>query len=333
MKLLETLCTAYGPSGREDKVRQIIENEVGSLGVEIKTDPMGNLICHRSPKGTRKHVKKIMFCAHMDEIGVIVTHIDKHGFLRFTGVGGVFPEYIPYQHVIFENGMTGVIGMEPRRDQTKPLLLENMYIDIGARDKDDALKIVRIGDIAAFHRPASRIGKRFTSKALDDRVGCFCLIETLRQIKKSVNDLYFVFSVQEEVGLRGARTGAYAIAPAYAIAVDVTVTGDAPEAEKMEVGLGKGTAIKVKDSSFIAHPAIKDKLISIAERLKIPYQLEVLLRGTTDAAVIQLIKEGVVSGVISIPTRYVHTTCETCDLGDVDWTVKLLTAVAEAGLD
>ncbi|HEX7321207.1 MAG TPA: M42 family metallopeptidase [bacterium] len=333
MTLLDTLCTAYGPSGREDKVRQIIENEVGSLGVEIKTDPMGNLICRRSPKAARARGKKIMFCAHMDEIGVIVTHIDKNGFLRFTGVGGVFPEHIPYQHVIFESGLTGVIGLEPRRDQTKPLLLENMYIDIGARDKDDALKNVRIGDIAAFNRSASRIGDRFTGKALDDRVGCFCLIETLKRLKKNDNDLYFVFSVQEEVGLRGARTGAYAIEPAYAIAVDVTLTGDAPEAEKMEVGLGKGTAIKVKDSSFIAHPVVKDKLVSIADRLKIPYQLEVLNRGTTDAAVIQLIKEGVVSGVVSIPTRYVHTTCETCDLGDVDWTIKLITAVAESGLE
>lgn len=333
MTLLDTLCTAYGPSGREDKVRQIIENEIGSLGMKIKTDPMGNLICRKSPIAARARAKKIMFCAHMDEIGVIVTHIDKNGFLRFTGVGGVFPECTPYQHVIFESGLSGVIGMEPRRDQTKPMLLENMYIDIGARDHDDALKNVRIGDIAAFSRPASRIGNRFTGKALDDRVGCFCLIETLKRLKKNENDLYFVFSVQEEVGLRGARTGAFAIEPAYAIAVDVTLTGDAPEAEKMEVSLGKGTAIKVKDSSFIAHPVVKDKLISTADRLKIPYQLEVLNRGTTDAAVIQLIKEGVVSGVVSIPTRYVHTTCETCDLGDVDWTVQLLTAVAESGLE
>jgi putative aminopeptidase FrvX len=333
MNLLDTLCTAYGPSGREDKVRQLIENEVKPSGVEIRTDPLGNLICRKSPKPARARAKKIMFCAHMDEIGVIVTHIDKKGFLRFTGMGGVFPEYTSYQHVIFENGLTGVIGMEPRRDQTKPMLLENMYIDIGARDKDDALENVRIGDIAAFHRPASRIGRRFTGKALDDRLGCFCLIEALKRVRENKDDLYFVFSVQEEVGLRGARTGAYAIEPAYAIAVDVTATGDAPEAEKMEVSLGNGTAIKVKDSSFIAHPAVKDKLVGIADRLKIPYQLEVLNRGTTDAAVIQLIKKGVLSGVISIPTRYVHTTCETCDLGDADWTVKLLTAVAETGLE
>jgi endoglucanase len=174
---------------------------------------------------------------------------------------------------------------------------------------------------------------RLVAKALDDRIGCFCCIEAMKRIATPSQDLYFVFTVQEEVGLRGARTGAYALAPKYALAVDVTLTGDTPEAARMDVALTKGVAIKVKDMMFIAHPRMNDRLVSLAQAHSIPYQLEVLERGTTDAAVVQLVREGVMSGVLSIPVRYIHSVSEMCDRQDVQATIDLLVRVCEEGIE
>ncbi len=327
VELLKQLTEAYGPAGREDRVREIITQALSPLNLSSRTDAMGSLIVHRPASAAG--AKKIMFCAHMDEIGAIVTHIDKNGFLRFTNIGGLFPERLLHQRVLFENGRIGMIGVETKPQTPKPAGLDNLYIDIGCRDTDDARSQVKVGDIAAFHQTAVQLDRRFVAKALDDRVGCYCLIETLKRIKSSAYDLYFVFSVQEEVGLRGARTSAFSVAPDYAIAVDVTLTGDTPEAPVMDVKLGKGPAIKVKDSSFLAHPMIKEAMVSAATELGIPYQFEILEHGTTDAAVIQLINDGVISGVLSIPTRYVHSVNETCDLDDVEASIRLLTRLAE----
>ena len=336
MGLIEELCNTYGPAGREHLVRKLIQGELKDHCSEIDTDRLGNLIVHFPPARKSKSADRIMLCAHMDEIGVIVTYIDKKGFLRFTEVGGVFPELTLNQRVIFENGTVGVIDIEPKKDSSKTAVkptLEKMYIDIGARDQKNAEKMVQIGDIASFHQQALWLNeKRISAKALDDRIGCYCLIEVAKRLKATKNDVYFVFSVQEEVGLRGARTGAYAIAPKYAIAVDVTDTGDTPEAHRMEVAVGKGVAIKVKDSMFLANPMVKDRLVEYAKDLRVPYQLEILEHGSTDAAVIQLVKEGVMSGVLSVPTRHIHSTNELCDLGDVEGVIALLTRVCEKGL-
>ncbi|KPJ72686.1 aminopeptidase [candidate division TA06 bacterium DG_78] len=332
MELIKKLCNAYGPSGREHAISKLIRSEIQDYCQDVQIDRLGNLIAHRPPASEKKSAK-IMFCAHMDEIGVIVTHIDKNGFLRFTRIGGVFPDSTLYQRVQFEHGVIGVIGVETKKETPKPPELNNMFIDIGARNKAEAEKMVTIGDIASFHQEFTSINKRVSAKALDDRIGCYCLIESLKKIKNNKDNLYFVFSVQEEVGLRGARTGAYAIAPQYALAVDVTDTGDTPESPRMDVAVGKGVAIKVKDSSFISNPMINDKLIAYAEKMKIPYQLEILEAGTTDAAIIQLVKEGVVSSVLSIPTRYIHSPNEVCDLDDVQCTIKLLISVAEEGIE
>ncbi|KPK64290.1 hypothetical protein AMJ83_03460 [candidate division WOR_3 bacterium SM23_42] len=335
MGLIEELCDAYGPAGREHRVRKLIEKEIKKYCLKIHTDRLGNLIAYRPGQAASKG-DKIMLCAHMDEIGLIVTYIDKNGFLRFTNVGGIFPTRILHQRVVFENGTVGVIGIEPDKDQAKlkgKPKLDKMYIDIGVSDRKSAEKLVQIGDIASFQQRATHISStRISAKALDDRIGCYCLIEVAKRVKNMKDDIYFVFSVQEEVGLRGARTGAFGIAPKFALAVDVTDTGDTPEAHKMQVALGKGVAIKVKDSWFIANPKVKDKLVNHARALGVSYQLEILEMGTTDAAVIQLVKEGVMSGVLSIPTRYIHSTNEVCDLNDVEVTIKLLMRVCEKGL-
>ncbi len=329
MELAKKLCDAYGPAGREGNVRKLIESEIKKYCKEIEVDRLGNLIA-RMP-GKDKGADKIMFCAHMDEIGLIITHVDKNGFLRFTNVGGVFEERILYERVVFDNGVVGVIGVETKPETPKQPRMDNMFIDIGVQNREEAASMVRIGDIATFCQHAEVLKKRLLAKALDDRIGCYCLIEAMKRVKSHKDDLYFVFTVQEEVGLRGARTGAYAITPTYAIAVDVTDTGDTPEAAKMAVTLGKGVAIKVKDSGFITNPVVKNTLVSYAEKEKIPFQLEVLECGTTDAAIIQVVKQGVLSGVLSIPTRYIHSTNELCDIGDVEATVSLLTQICKKG--
>ncbi|MEO0142336.1 MAG: M42 family metallopeptidase [candidate division WOR-3 bacterium] len=333
MELIRNLTEAYGPSGREEKVREIIELEIKDYCEGIKTDTLGNLIAYKPPSVRKGLAKKIMLCAHMDEIGLIIKHIDKQGFLRFASVGGVFPERILHHRVVFANGLLGVIGVETKPETPKPAPLENMFIDIGAKDQLEAKKMVRIGDVATFFQIFKKMGNKIVAKAIDDRIGCFCLIEVMKRIKRHRNELYFVFSTQEELGLRGARTGAYSINPHYALAVDVTATGDTPESPPMAVALGKGVAIKIKDSGFFTSPLIKEILISSAQKLKLPFQLEILERGTTDAAVIQLIREGVQSGVLSIPTRYVHSPNEVCDMEDVQNVIKLLLYSLEQGFN
>ncbi len=330
MELAIKLCEAYGPAGREDKIREIILSEIRAYTKSIEVDRLGNLIAFFP--GTEEKKDSIMFCAHMDEIGLIITHIDKHGFLRFTNVGGIFPEKILHQRVMFENGTIGIIGIESKPETPKPFRLDHLFIDIGAENKESAERKVRIGDIACFYQKSILVNDCLIAKALDDRIGCFCLIETIKKVQNNKDDLYFVFSVQEEVGLRGARTGAYKVEPKYAIAVDVTTTGDTPECPRMEIVIGKGTAIKVKDRAFLTHPHIKEKLVEYAEEASIAYQFEILEFGTTDAAAIQLVKEGAISGVLSIPARYVHSTNELCSVKDVQSTVDLLAMVAKKGL-
>lgn len=330
MELAKRLCDTFGPAGREGAVRELIRAEIKDYCKDTTVDRLGNLIAHIPAK--RKNAEKIMLCAHMDEIGLIVTHVDKKGFLRFTNVGGIFKERILYERVIFENGVIGVIGVETKPETPERPRMDNMYIDIGAKNRNEAAAMVKIGDIAAFCEHAVVLKKRLLAKALDDRIGCYCLIETIKKLKSHKDDLYFVFTVQEEVGLRGARTGAYAIAPMYAIAIDVTDTGDTPEASKMAVSIGNGVAIKVKDSGFISNPVVKEQLVRYAREAEIPYQLEILEHGTTDAAIIQVVKQGILSGVLSIPTRYIHSTSELCDWADVDATVQLLLQVCKRGL-
>jgi len=202
--------------------------------------------------------------------------------------------------------------------------LQSFYIDIGAFSKEEAEKKISIGDICIYNSNYVENDNVVFTRYLDDRVGCFIAIEALKTIKDPKNDLYFVFSVQEEVGLRGAKTAAYRITPDIGIALDVTSHGDTPKAKRFAIGLNKGAAIKVKDNSIIAHPKIKEKLVKLAKDNEIPYQMEVLEFGGTDSGAIHLNKSGVPSGVISIPTRYVHSTNEMASKNDIINCAKLL---------
>lgn len=325
--VIQQLTEAFGPSGFETEVTELISSMIAEHVDELKTDVLGNLIAVK--KGSQDG-KTIMFAAHTDEIGVVVTHIDDKGFLRFGNVGGVGVSTLVGNRVRFAGGTIGVIYQE--KGSWKDLTLDKLYIDIGAESKEEALEKVKLGEFGIFHREFTDLGHRLIAKSMDDRVGCAVLIEALKRIEKPKNTLYFVFTSQEEVGLRGAKTAAYGIEPDLGIALDVTLTGDMPEARRMEVSLGKGAAIKVKDSSIIAHPKVKDLLVELAEDKKIPYQMEVLDAGGTDAGAIHLTKAGVPSGAISIPTRYVHSPSEMVDIRDVEACVDLVVALAEQDL-
>jgi putative aminopeptidase FrvX len=330
-KLLQKLTEAFGPSGYEDQVREMVRAEVEPLVDEIKVDALGNLIACKHPNRQAKDTRKIMIAAHMDEIGLIVSHVDEHGFIRFSPIGGVFRRYVPGGRVRFLNGTQGVIGFDRLDNDNELPTLDKVFIDVGATGKKDCP--VKIGDIAAFDRPFTELGNRLVAKSMDDRVGVLVAIETLRMLKSTLHDVYFVFTTQEEVGTRGAATSAYSIDPDVGIAIDVTPAGDTPNALKMEMALGKGPCIKIQDPGMIADPRVVGWMIRAAEKAKLPYQREVLLMDGTDARAIQLTRAGVPSGCISIPVRYVHSPSEMVDYSDVQNSVKLLAAVLRTPID
>ncbi len=318
--LVKKLVEAWGPSGYEHHVRALIQEEVAGLADEIRVDPLGNLICRVGSGG-----RKIMVSAHMDEIGVMTTFAEpESGYLRFASIGGLLNTTLAGNRVRFEDGTIGVIAVHDQFGESRTSVpdLNNFYIDVSSgSDTPD----IQPGSPAGLWRELEVRGTRLIAKSMDDRIGCVVGIEAMRQLnKETANECYFVFSVQEEVGLRGARTAAQGINPDIGIALDVTSTGDQIKNEKMAVRLGGGAAIKVHDPGLVVPPTIRDWMVARAEADNIPYQLELLTLGTTDAAAIQLAGTGVPSGCISIPCRYVHTTSETVDINDVQACADLL---------
>jgi len=324
IETIKKLVEAYGPSGHEEQVRALILGLIGGLADEISVDALGNVIAWR--RSGKEGALKVMLSAHMDEIGMMVTHVDKNGFLRFTAIGGLFPNTLHGNRVRFADGTIGVIGVDSDVPATSSPTLEQLFIDVSDGQARHAIKV---GDAAGLARDLVVRGERLVAKSMDDRIGCAVQIEVMRQLKASPHDIAFVFSVQEEVGLRGARTAAYAVDPDLAIAIDVTRTGDTPKGLKMAVELGKGPAIKVKDSGMLASPEVIALMEQAAKRAGVPYQREVLERGSTDAASMQLTRAGVRAGCLSIPCRYIHTTSETVDLNDVQNGIKLLLTLLE----
>ncbi|PWH15749.1 MAG: aminopeptidase [Anaerolineae bacterium] len=317
-ELLRTLVEIPAPSGYESQVRSQIREWIEPLVDETRVDQLGNLVAVRKQTGA----PRLMLVAHMDEIGLMVTHVDQKGFARFVPLGGVMPIHCVGGRVRFLNGVQGVIGVEKNPSSSEIPPLEKMFIDVGATSVDDCP--IRIGDVAVFERPFVDLGKRVVSKAMDDRVGVAVLIEALRRIERSVFETYFVFSVQEEVGVRGATVAAFGVEPDLGLAVDVTATGDTPKGHRMEVRLGAGPAIKIRDAGMLADPRLIQWMVQTAEKAKIPYQREILEFGGTDARAIQLSRSGVAAGVLSIPCRYVHAPSEMVDIEDVENAVKLL---------
>ncbi|MBR6729271.1 MAG: M42 family metallopeptidase [Clostridia bacterium] len=328
LNVLQKLCETNAPSGCEERLHHLIREEIGSLADDIQVDALGNLIVHKKGAG-----KRLMLCAHTDELGVIVTCFGENGEVYVSPLGGVSPYAALYQRVSFIGGATGVVVPADKPEELfKSLKMQSLYVDIGAKSREEAEKMVSLGEAACFCGAFCVQGDCVTSKALDDRTGCLVLIEAMKRMKSHENDLYFVFTAAEELGLRGAKAAAGSIKPDFAVAVDVTRTGDVPSSKKMAVRLGDGAAIKIKDSSFLAHPVIKNTMKEICEKKSIPYQLEVLEQGGTDAGAIHVMGGGVPSGCISIPTRYIHTPGEMIHQRDLKAAVDLLTAFIEEGL-
>ena len=318
MELLRKLCECSAPSGREDAIRTMIANEIKPYVDEISVDTLGNLIAHKKGNGA-----KVMFAAHMDEIGVMVTFIDEKGFLRFAPVGGVDPYACVFRGVDFPNGVHGVVSYEEEAENIKKLKFNQLFIDIGANCKEEAETLISIGTMGVFEGTFHRQGNVVTTKALDNRAGCYVLIEALKALGESANDVYAVFTAQEEVGLRGARVAANKIMPEFAFAIDVTDTGDTPKAPVMAVKLGAGPAIKVKDNSILTHIEAREIMFDCAKKAEVPYQLEILEYGGTDAGAIHLSGLGVKTGAISIPTRYIHSQTETASVSDIQKSITL----------
>ena len=325
-ELTRKLVECWGPCGYEHQVRRLIRDEVADLADEIWVDGMGNLICRVGSEGPR-----VTIAAHMDEIGLMALYKEEvSGYLRFTNLGGLFQSTLIGNRVQFEDGTIGVIGAQSRNGksirQSPPTNLDDFYVDVSGAEND-----FTPGLPAVFWREMATRGDYIIAKALDDRIGCLVAIEAMRNLaRQTPNQCFFAFTVQEEVGLRGARTAGFATNPDIAIALDVTDTGDTPGSVKMPMKLGAGTAIKLYDPGLIVPRAISNWMLQTATENDIAHQREVLPGGTTDSAAIQVSHSGVPSGVISIPTRHLHTTSETVHSGDVQASIDLLTALLAA---
>lgn len=332
-ELAKRLAEAFGVSGFEEEIRAVIHDEIAGLVDEVSVDALGNLIAVRrgtggKPAGDIKSPtgKRVMLAAHMDQIGLMVTHVDEKGFLRFAPVGFLYALACWGSQVRFADGTVGTIGLDGRKNPRSEMPeLRDMYVDVGATGRDGVRQ--KVGDVAAFWPGFTSQGNAWFSPNLDDRAGCVVLVQLLRALQGAeiAHDIYAVFTTQEEVGTRGAGTSAYAIEPDLAIALDVTMTGDAPYATPaLEVYMGRGVAIKVQDSGMISHPGLNRLLIAAAEAGGIPYQREVLLGGSTDARAIQVSRAGVAATCLSIPSRHVHTPSQIVDQRDVEAAVRLL---------
>jgi putative aminopeptidase FrvX len=338
LKFLEQLLDAPSPSGYEQPAQRVFREYVAPFSDEVSTDVMGNVFARVAGKG--KDLPKVMIVGHTDEIGLQVKYVDDRGFLYFAAVGGVDAHLTPGKRVNIHTAagpLVGVIGKKPihlmdTKDRETVVKLEAQYIDIGARDKKEAQKLVRVGDAVTFESSFTRLqGDRVASRGFDDKAGCFVVAEVLRLVKasgKKLNvDLYGVSSVQEEIGLRGGTTSCYTINPDVGICVEVDFATDQPDVEKKhngEVGLGKGP-ILARGANI--NPHLFELLSAAAEKEKIAIQHTASPRATgTDANVMQISRGGVATALVKIPLRYMHTPVETVSLGDLEGAARLIVA-------
>ncbi len=334
MDLMKELSTTPGISGFEEKIADIIKRELKDCTDSIEEDEMGNVIATKKGK---KNAPTVMLASHMDEIGLMVKYIDDEGYLRFSKIGGINDQMLMNQSVTIHtaNGdIVGVLGSKPphvtkAEEKDKVVKSEDMFIDIGAKDKEDAEKMVQVGDPITFNALFEDFpNDLIMGKALDNRVGCYVMMEVLKRVKSKAT-IYGVGTVQEEVGLKGAKTSAFRLNPDIAIALDTTLSGDHPGIKKEEAPavIGKGPAVVLVDASgrgIITNKKIKDMLIKAGDSYEIDYQLEVSDGGTTDGTAIHLTREGIPTGVLSVPTRYIHTPVSVCSRKDIESTIELI---------
>jgi len=326
--LLRQLCRVPGAPGREEQIRQMVMREIKAYVDEMRIDQMGNVIALKKGKEQRK----VMAAAHMDEISFIITHIDKNGFARIHTLGGFDPKTLTAQRVIVhgKQDLLGVMGSKPihimtPEERKKAPKIADYFIDFGL-PAEQVQELVSVGDVVTRERDLVELGETVCTKSLDNRVCVYVLIEALRQMQQPAYDFYAVFTVQEEVGLRGAQAAARSINPDFGFGLDTTIANDVPGAQDHEqiTSLGKGTAIKVMDSSVITDSRMLRFMESIAHKYDIPYQREVLTGGGTDTGAIQRSGEGAIVGCVSVPTRHIHSVVEMCHKSDVLHSISLL---------
>ncbi|MBI4982330.1 MAG: M42 family metallopeptidase [Candidatus Omnitrophica bacterium] len=329
--LLKKIIEAAGIPGYESEIAKIMHAEFKKTCSEVQIDNFGNVIAKKGKGKTR-----IMLAAHMDEIGLMVKHITKEGFLYFIKLGGIDDRILPAQRVIVKakkGDCLGIIGTKPPHlqkdeEKKKPLKYEDMFIDIGCKSKEDAEKKVEVGDIIIFEPNSGVLNEKlYYGKAIDDRIGCFALIKIMEKLKVNA-EVYAVATTQEEVGLKGARTSAFKIDPDYAIAIDTNAAGDTPQISEREssLKLGAGVSITIIEASgrgLIVNEKMKNILIDAAKKNKIKYQIDVIEGGMTDGAIIHMNREGVPTGVLSIPTRYIHSPTGVFNIEDLYSAVEL----------
>lgn len=335
MDLMKELSLTPGISGFEEKIADIIKRELKDCTDSIDVDGMGNVIATRKGK---KGAPTVMLASHMDEIGLMVKYIDDNGYLKFSKIGGINDQMLMNQSVTIhtDNGdVIGVLGSKPPHvtkpeERNKVIEADAMFIDIGAKDKEDAEKMVKIGDPITFNALFEDFpNDLIMGKALDNRVGCYVMMEVMKRIDTDAT-VYGVGTVQEEVGLKGAKTSAYKLNPDMAIALDTTLSGDHPGIQKEEAPavIGEGPAIIIVDASgrgIITNKKVKEMLTKAGDDNDISYQLEVSDGGTTDGTAIHLTREGIPTGVLSVPTRYIHTPVSVCSRKDIESTIQLIT--------
>lgn len=337
-ELLKKLLNAAGVSGYEDEIGKIMAQELKKSCDEVHIDNFGNVIARKG-----KGAKKIMLAAHMDEIGLVVKYINKDGYINFIKVGGIDDRILPGQRVVIKaktGDVFGVIGAKPphlqkEEERKQPLKYEDMFIDIGCKSKEESLKKVSLADSIIFE-PNSGVlnGKLCYGKAIDNRLGCFALLKIMENIKKPDVQVHAVATVQEEVGLKGARTSSFRINPDLAIAIDTTVAGDMPMIKETEssIKIGEGVAITMIEASgrgLIVNSKVKDLFIDTAKKNKIKYQIDVVEGGMTDGAMIYMNREGILTGVLAIPARYVHCPTGVFNADDIDSAVDLTVRIIE----
>ncbi len=336
MKLLKKLTEAFGPSGHEDEVRKIVIDELKPMCGKVWTNTLGSVVGLKTGKGKKSDRKKIMVAAHIDEIGFLVTHVSDKGWLRITPVGGFDPKTLVCQRVmVLGKGRHRLIGtlnvagkpihLQSPDEKKRELKISDFFVDLGM-DGKAVKKKVEIGDPVVWQRSFLEIGDTYQCKSMDDRVGAYIMIEALRKTRGNTHDIYAVGTVQEEVGLRGALTSAFEIDPDIAIAVDITLAMDTPGGEEHAkiAELGKGITLSLMNSAVISDRKLVKEFRKLGDKHKIPYQLEILPRGGTDAGAMQRARAGARAITLSIPTRYGHSVNETVHKVDIQAGIDLL---------
>ena len=332
-ELLRKLCLTPGAPGDEEKIRKIVIEEIESLVDSIEVDNMGNVIAVKKGSGG----KKVMAAAHMDEISFIITHIDNDGYARFHTLGGFDPKTLTSQRVIVhgKQDLIGVMGSKPIHlmtpdERNKAPKITDYFIDFGMKG-DRVKEIISIGDKVTRERDMIELGDTYCTKSLDNRVSVFILIEALKKMGTLPHDFYAVFTVQEEIGIRGATTATHKINPDFGFGLDTTIANDLPTAQDHEkvTSLGSGTAIKIMDSSVVSDSRMVRFMKEVANRHEITWQPEILVGGGTDTGAIQRAADGAIVGCISIPTRHIHSVVEMCHKDDISGSIDLLTRCVE----